>query len=181
MPIETDIPMEIETYRKKIIFGMTGRQLLCGLAALLLSVALYFLCTRRLGLSTDTTGWIVMAAATPLCAAGFLRPLGMPFEEFLYLQLRQFAWTSRLPFETETLYYHIPEGKKESDTIGDPEHAEKNGKTGAARECTIRYAGGRRESRRHRRTTRHRIRAAIRESTAAKRAARRIDRAEEHG
>lgn len=144
MPIETDIPMEIETYRKKLLFGLTGR---------------------------------------PLLAVGFLRPQGVSFEEFLYLQLRRYTWPSRLPYEAET--EHIREIRRErGDPVGDHGHAEKADKTGATGECTYRYRQSTGRRRKHRREARRAIRAACREARAARRRARREarrTRAQKHG
>lgn len=187
MPIETDIPMEIDTYRKKILFGLTGRQLLCGVAAAALSIGIYFLCTRQLGLSTDFTGWLIMAVAAPLLAMGFLRPQGVAFEEFLHLQLRQYTWPSRLPYEAETAHICQKKIKKESnrgDTVDNHGCAEKADKAGATGECTLRYIANTRKRRDHRRAARRCIRAALREARASRRRAKRearCKRTEEHG
>lgn len=177
MPIETDIPIEIETYRKKIIFGLTGRQLICGVAALALSIGLYFLCTRRLSLNDEITGWIIMAADVPLLAVGFVRFQGMPFEEFLSLQIRRCTWMRRLPYETETEFYCETETKKErSESVGDQKSAGKDDTACPASECSVRYVGSARESRSHRRAASQRIKDAAKESRTAKRAAKRAEK-----
>lgn len=185
MPIETDIPMEIDAYRKKILFGLTGRQLLCGVAAAVLSIGVYFLCTRQLGLSTDFAGWLIMAVAAPLLAMGFLRPQGVAFEEFLHLQLRQYAWPSRLPYEAETMYICQKKIKKErGDKVGNHGCAEKTDKAGATGECTFRYIASTKKRRDHRRAARRCIRATLREAKTSRRRAKREARCkctEEHG
>lgn len=88
MPIEVDIPIEIDDYRKKIVFGLTGRQLICVPAALLVGIGVFYALVH-LGLSYDTTSWFVMLAVTPFLAVGFIRPGGEPFEKWLARRLRR--------------------------------------------------------------------------------------------
>ena len=92
MPIEADIPLEIERYQKKVIWGLTLRQLCCLPVALALALGTFFLCTVVLGLRPEDSGWAVMLAASPALATGFIQPHGEPFERFLARRLRHYLW-----------------------------------------------------------------------------------------
>lgn len=100
MPIEVDIPIEIDDYRKKIVFGLTGRQLLCVPAALLVGIGVFYALVH-LGLSYDTTSWFVMLAVTPFLAVGFIRPGGEPFEKWLGRRLRRHLGQNKLYYVAE--------------------------------------------------------------------------------
>lgn len=79
------VPDEIRNVRDPIVFGMTGREILCltgGLAvAVLVSFVLFGLlhCRGKI--------WLVIPAiiASPLFILGFVRPGGLFFEDFLVI------------------------------------------------------------------------------------------------
>lgn len=168
MPIEADIPLEIDGYQKKIVFGLTLRQLICLPVAILMAVGAFFLCTGVLGLPQDTVGWPVILAAAPALAVGFVRPHGEPFERVFLRRLRRVLGPSRLCYSAEpdletpttirkggTSYgYHPPVG-----------------------ENTFRYRPSRADRKRKRKQAACRIAAAQKEYRAAAAQARRAQRA----
>lgn len=101
MPIEADIPLEIDNYQKKIIFGLTLRQLVCLGLALLMAGGVFALFVLVLGQDSQDAGWLIMAAVSPALAVGFVRPDGAPFEQFLARGLRHRLWPSRLYYTAE--------------------------------------------------------------------------------
>lgn len=100
MPIEVDIPIEIDDYRKKIVFGLTARQLLWTPAALFVGVVVFYSLVH-LGLSYDSTSWFVMLAVTPCLAIGFFRPGGEPFEKWLSRRLRRQLGQNKLYYTAD--------------------------------------------------------------------------------
>lgn len=85
--ISVSVPKEISDYKEKVIFGLSLRQLVCGVIAVGLAVATGLLLVQVLGLSIDIAGYIIMVEVVPLMALGFVRPRGRPFEEFARLYL----------------------------------------------------------------------------------------------
>lgn len=101
MPIEADIPLEIDNYQKKLVFGLTPRQLVCLIATGLVAAGVFALFVLVLGLDTHDAGWFIMAAVIPTLALGFVRPDGAPFEQFLARKLRHHLRTNRLCYTAE--------------------------------------------------------------------------------
>lgn len=171
MPIEADIPLEIDNYQKKIIFGLTPRQLVCLGLAFLLAGGVFVLSILVLGQDSHDAGWLIIAAVSPALAIGFIRPDGAPFEQFLARRLRHYLWPAHLYYTAE------PEPNQDmGDTKrkGGARHA--NHPTARAAENTFRYRG-----KGKRRETARRIKAAKKEyrkaAALAKQAAGRAGRA----
>ena len=74
--ISVSVPKEISDYKEKVIFGLSLRQLVCGVIAVGLAVATGLLLVQVLGLSIDIAGYIIMVEVVPLMALGFVRPRG---------------------------------------------------------------------------------------------------------
>lgn len=54
--ISVSVPKEISDYKEKVIFGLSLRQLVCGVIAVGLAVATGLLLVQVLGLSIDIAG-----------------------------------------------------------------------------------------------------------------------------
>lgn len=96
MAIEVDIPVEIEDYEEKILFGLSLRQLLCLGGAVVLSIGSYFIATKIFGLSMNTASYLIILEALPLMCIGFIRKDGQPFEKYFGLFLRQKIGNNKL-------------------------------------------------------------------------------------
>lgn len=103
MPIRVNIPMEIDDYQKKIIWGLTLRQLICLPLAILLGAVIFFAGTR-LGLTIDAASWLVILGVLPVGAVGFVRPNDEPFETWLQLRLRHYLAPSRLLYTADVTW-----------------------------------------------------------------------------
>lgn len=174
MPIESEIPVEIEKYEKKIAFGLTARQLIFLPLALALAVGSYFVCTLKLKLSTDTTSWVVILLAMPMLALGFVRPHGEPFEQFVRLKIRQYLWRSHLYYAAHPTPFEPVVTNTTSQKGGDKRVPDQ---TSQAAECTRLYRTDARQWKRKRKQTAQRIKAAKKEYRQAKARARRAERA----
>lgn len=80
--MEVKINKEIRAYKASVFFGLSLRQFLWSLAAVILDVVIYFTCIGQLG--TELTSWICILAAIPCAAIGFITYHGMPFEKFAW-------------------------------------------------------------------------------------------------
>lgn len=88
MSLRVKIPKEITTYQEKIVFGLSGRQLICSGLALVLSVGLGYTLSVVLKLSNETVGWVIILAVLPLMMIGWLRPNGFYIEEYIKIRIR---------------------------------------------------------------------------------------------
>lgn len=80
------IPKDIKEYKEKIMFGLSGRQLLSVIVAAVICVPLYIFGVNYLG--DSLTGWLVMVIAAPIVAFGFVKYNGMQFEHFIVAYFR---------------------------------------------------------------------------------------------
>jgi hypothetical protein len=146
MAISVPVPKEITEYEEKILFGLSRRKLLCFLSAAALGTGTCLLCTKAAGLTTETAGYLAIAEALPLMALGFIRPAGMPAEQYLALLIRHKTGRSQLPYETEPIIDALP-GPSGGATERRPAHAwipeKETGAAGTGR----RPARGRRRAR----------------------------------
>ena len=159
MPIESDIPLEIERYQKKIVFGLTVRQLIGLVIALPLAAGAYFLCGRVLGWSMDSAGWLVMLCAMTPLAAGFIQPHGEPLERVLARKLRRALHPGLLCYTAQ------PEGAETATQKGGVRHDAASLVRGG--ENTRRYRPGSDRKRKRKQTACH-IQAAKKEYRQAK-------------
>lgn len=171
MPIESDIPLEIDRYEKKIVFGLTARQLIGLALALPLAAGAYFLFIHVLGLSSDIGGWLVMLAAAPPLAVGFIRIQEEPFERVLARALRRYLRPTLLCYTADPC--PAPDGGaiKRKGGISHGAHPIPPGG-----ENTYRFRPGQGRKRKRKQTAR-RIKAAEKEYRQAVRAARAAQRA----
>lgn len=111
MSIEVRIPKEITEYKEKILFGLTIRQLLCFISAIILGLVSYFLVSRYLG--TQTAGYVVIIEVLPIFAAGFFKKDGFTFEKYLKLILRHKLGQNKRKYQPELNLDTINQNKKE--------------------------------------------------------------------
>ena len=85
--IEIRIPKEIRTYKEKLFFGLTLRQLICTLIAVVVNVPLYWFGRDVIG--ADLASWVVIFVAMPLFLIGYFNYNGMTFEQFIKSVIQQ--------------------------------------------------------------------------------------------
>jgi len=86
MSLEVKIPKEITDYREKIIFGMSGRQLLCAAISVIICTITYIAVNKFIG--DDLAGYLVLAEAMPIMGVGFVRINGFVFEKYMMIIIR---------------------------------------------------------------------------------------------
>ena len=101
--MEVRINKEVRNYQESLFFGLSLRQFLFALLAVLVALAMYF-CLRPV-LGTGEIGWVCILAAFPFALGGFFTYNGMTLERFLMAYIRsEFLMPKRLLFRTEDLY-----------------------------------------------------------------------------
>ena len=88
------IPNEIRDVKNTILFGLTGRQL--GMSAISVTIVGIIAAILSGCLHIDTTVSIIIGVicATPFFAFGFVRPGGMPLEDWLLVQRSNYVMSS---------------------------------------------------------------------------------------
>ena len=98
------INKEIRNYSESIFFGLSMRQFVFSLLAVLVAVGLYFLLSPYFGL--ETLSWMVILAAAPFAVMGFVSYHGMSAEQFLIAWIRsELIEPRQLSVQINNLYY----------------------------------------------------------------------------
>ena len=101
--IEVRINKEVRDYQESLFFGLSLRQFLFALLAVLVAVGVYFGLRNVVG--TGEIGWMCVLAAFPFALGGFFTYNGMTFERFVLAFIRsEFLCPKRLVFRSENLY-----------------------------------------------------------------------------
>lgn len=111
MAVSVPILKEITEYEEKIMFGLSGRKLICLGLAVVLSIGTYFLLTGVFGMSMNNASYIIMIEVIPLLALGFVKKDGMPFEKYAALFIRHKTGKRKLAYENEILIDKTEEGR----------------------------------------------------------------------
>jgi hypothetical protein len=102
--MEVKINREIRDYTEAIFFGLSLRQFVFSLAAVLVAVGIYFFLKPHLG--TETVSWMCVVGAAPFAALGFIRYNGMTAERLIWAWLRSaFIIPKKLTFRATNIYY----------------------------------------------------------------------------
>ena len=102
------INKEIRNYSESIFFGLSMRQFVFSLLAVLVAVGLYFLLCPYFGL--ETLSWMVILAAAPFAVMGFVSYHGMSAEQFLITWIRsELIEPRQLSVQINNLYYEAME------------------------------------------------------------------------
>ena len=102
--MEVKINREIRNYTESMFFGLSLRQCVFSLLAVLVAVGLYFLLKPYVG--SETVSWMCVLGAAPFAALGFFTYHGMTAEQFLWAWLRsELLEPKQIHFEASTLYY----------------------------------------------------------------------------
>ena len=110
--LEVKINREIRNYSESMFFGLSMRQFVFSVLAILVAVGLYFLLKPYFG--TETVSWMCILGAAPFAALGFITYHGMTAEQFLWAWLRsELLEPKELCFEASNLYYEALKEKLE--------------------------------------------------------------------
>lgn len=110
--LEVKINREIRNYTESMFFGLSMRQFVFSVLAILVAVGLFFLLKPHFG--TETVSWMCILGAAPFAALGFITYHGMTAEQFLWAWLRsELLEPKELRFESSNLYYEALKDKLE--------------------------------------------------------------------
>ncbi len=110
--MEVKINREIRNYTESMFFGLSMRQFVFSVLAILVAVGLYFLLKPHFG--TETISWMCILGTAPFAALGFITYHGMTAEQFLWAWLRsELLEPKELRFEASNLYYEAFKDKLE--------------------------------------------------------------------
>ena len=84
--MEVRIPKEIRQHKEIIFFGLSARQFLCSVTAVVIAVGVYLLLQHLV--DQETASWACILAAAPVAIAGFFKYNGMNLEQFLWAFLK---------------------------------------------------------------------------------------------
>ena len=106
--MEVKINREIRDYTESMFFGLSLRQFVFSLLAVIAAVAVYFLFKPILGL--ETVSWVCILAAVPLGALGFIKYNGMNAEQFIIAWIRStYLIPKKLLFGNTNYYWKLLE------------------------------------------------------------------------
>ena len=100
--MEIKINKEIRDYQESIFLGLSLRQFLFSLAAVITAVCLYFALKPYLG--QETVSWVCVLGAAPFAVMGFVKYHGMTAEEFLEAYLQQQSMPAYLVSQPKNYY-----------------------------------------------------------------------------
>lgn len=83
---EVNMPKEIKSYKEKIVFGMTLRQLILNGTAILIAIPVYLIGKKYV--STDTLTWIIMGIAGIFGYFGYYTKNGLTAEQYISTVIR---------------------------------------------------------------------------------------------
>ena len=84
--MQIDINKDTHEIRETIFFGLTMRQCICSVLAILTAIILYFMLQPYLG--TELVSWVCMLGAAPFATMGFFSYHGMTAEQFFLSLIR---------------------------------------------------------------------------------------------
>ena len=106
--MEVKINKEIRNYQESMFFGLSMRQFIFSVLAIIVAVVLYFVLKPYVG--TETVSWMCVLGAAPFAAMGFFTYHGMTAEQFIINWIRTELIEPRYyKFESKSLYYQLME------------------------------------------------------------------------
>ena len=104
--MDIKIKREIRDYHESMFMGLSLRQTIFSVLAILVAVGLYFWLNPILG--TETVSWVCILGATPFAVIGFVSYHGMPAEKFVWVWFRsEILEPKQLCFRPNNLYYEL--------------------------------------------------------------------------
>lgn len=104
--MEIKINREIRDYHESMFMGLSLRQTVFSVLAILVAVGLYFWLNPILG--TETVSWVCILGAVPFAALGFVSYHGMSAEKLLWVWFRsEILEPKQLCVRPNNLYYEL--------------------------------------------------------------------------
>ena len=110
--MEVKINKEIRNYRENVYFGLSLRQFIFSLLAVIIAVIIYLVFKNKLG--TEITSWLCVICATPLILIGFVTYNGMKLEKLISVYIKsKILMPKYLVFKTTNYYEELLKYKEE--------------------------------------------------------------------
>ena len=101
--MEIKINREIRDYTESIFFGLSFRQCVFSLIAVLAAVGIFFVLRPHFGV--ETLSWVCVLGAAPFAVMGYFKYNGMTAERFVWQWLySSFILPKRLTFRATNYY-----------------------------------------------------------------------------
>lgn len=108
--MEIKINKEIRDYTESIFFGLSARQCIFSVLAIIVAVGLYFSLRGTFGI--ETLSWLCIVAAFPFAMLGFFKYQGLTGEQFIWAFIKSEMLTPHeLVYEMKPIYMEILGGK----------------------------------------------------------------------
>ena len=106
--MEVKMNKEIRDYQESMFWGLSFRQCLFSVLAILAALGIYFVTRKYAG--EQVTGWLCVLGAAPFAACGFFCYHGMTAEQFAWAVIKsELLYPKRLVFKSENLYFSCME------------------------------------------------------------------------
>ena len=83
---EIELNKEVLDYKESIFFGLSLRQFICSLLAVIVAVTVYF--SLRNILAKEILSWLCLTLACPFAVAGFFKFNTLTLEQFLWQMIK---------------------------------------------------------------------------------------------
>ena len=104
--MEVKINKEIRNYTEAMFFGLSLRQFIFSVCAVVVAVGVYFLLKPYVG--TETVSWVCVLCAAPFAALGFIKYNGMTAEKFVWAWIKsEFLMPKKLVFRPTNTYLEV--------------------------------------------------------------------------
>lgn len=110
--INVKINKDIRDYKTKLIFNLTGRQLLFTVLGLLTGFIINSYCEQYIG--SELASWLTIIVTIPLFAIGWINIQGMPAELFFkQFLMNEFIHPKKRLYQSDNVFNYIEEQKKD--------------------------------------------------------------------
>jgi len=104
--LEVKINREIRDYTESLFFGLSMRQFIFSILAVIVAIGIYFGLRNFFG--TETVSWMCILGAAPFAALGFIQYHGMTAEQLLWAYVKsELLMPKRLTFYPINIYYEV--------------------------------------------------------------------------
>ena len=143
-PITTEVPMDLDEVKVKLLFNLTKRQLICFAMAAVAGGAGYFMTKESLG--SSVAAFVLILAAMPFFLLAMYTKDGLPAEKIIWYAVRhKFIMKAERPRDTGTRFTREEERRKLEEEVRYLERKAGIGKNAASERRTGRPAGNRKK------------------------------------
>ena len=107
---EIELNKEVLDYKESIFFGLSLRQFICSLLAVIVAVTVYF--SLRNILAKEILSWLCLILACPFAVAGFFKFNTLTLEQFLWQMIK-----TCLIYRGRRVYKSVNSDRLENDKI----------------------------------------------------------------